>query len=122
MQVQIIRTDGTEETLDLPLDKVFAEIERLIHATALDTVNLHDGRVMLVDDNGYEITLIEHGPGVASINGIEQLFDFRTERRPTKPRKPVNSKATALYHSICLPGTTHEIVGDVAIVRDDDFA
>jgi len=121
MQVQIIRTDGTEETVELPLNKVFAEIERLIHATALDTVNLRDGRVMLVDDHGYDITLIEHGPGVASISGIEQYFNFRTERRPTRARKPVNPKATALYQRVCVPGTTHQIVGDVAIVVDAEF-
>jgi hypothetical protein len=36
--------------------------------------------------------------------------------------KPVNSKATALYHSRCKPGTIHGIHGDVAIVNDEDFA
>ncbi len=37
------------------------------------------------------------------------------------PPKPVNAKATQLYHANCLPGTTHQIVGDVVIVLDDDF-
>lgn len=36
--------------------------------------------------------------------------------------KPVNHKATELYHSICKPGTIHCIHGDVAIVNDRDFA
>ena len=29
--------------------------------------------------------------------------------------------ATALYHGVCHPGTTHQIVGDVAIVHEKDF-
>lgn len=92
MDVQIIRVDGTEETLSLPAASVFTRLERLLSASIFDTVNLHDGRVMLVDDNG-------HAAG-----------------------KPVNEKATALYHSVCRPGATHQIVGDVAIALDEDFA
>ncbi|MGH7462669.1 MAG: hypothetical protein ACREMA_16800, partial [Longimicrobiales bacterium] len=59
----------------------------------LDTVNLRDeGRhVMLLDDLGHH----------------KQL--------------PVNQKASELYWSVCRPGTTHTIRGDVVIVRDDDF-
>jgi len=106
MQVQIIRTDGREETLDLPLDKVFAEIERLINATALDTLSLRDGRVMLVDDT--KITLIEQVSGVVSISGLKL--------------KPVNQKATALYRRERVAAERHRINGDVAIVRDADFA
>jgi len=34
----------------------------------------------------------------------------------------MSEKATALYHSVCLPGTTHQIVGDVAIAIDAEFA
>jgi hypothetical protein len=34
----------------------------------------------------------------------------------------VNAKATALYHSVCHPGTTTRIYGDVAICYDEDFA
>ena len=41
---------------------------------------------------------------------------------PAKPRKPINEKATALYHANCRPGTTHQIVGDVVIVPDEDYA
>jgi hypothetical protein len=93
MTRRVIRTDGTETMLDRPVS--FDEICSLIGAVGLDTVALrHLGdplQVMLVDDLGHV-----HG------------------------RKPVNPKATALYHANCVPGTTHEIVGDVAIIFDDD--
>lgn len=84
MRIHLILADGTEKHVDEP----FAKIPELIGAESLDTVNLHDGRVMLVDDLG-------HGKG----------------------RSP-NEKATKLYHSVCYPGTTHQIVGAVAIVVD----
>lgn len=88
---KVIRTDGTEQLLDAPVS--ISQIEKLIHAELLDTVNMRDaGRhVMLVDDNGISKGL------------------------------PVNEKATQLYHSVCIPGTTHQIHGDVVIVPDDDF-
>lgn len=101
MKITVIRTDGAEEHVDAP----FAEIGKLIGAEVTCTVNLRDGRVMLVDDLGYETRTVEREPG-------------RFELVPTKARKPVNAKATALYHAICKPGTTHQIVGDVAIVVD----
>lgn len=86
MNVHIIRTDGTEERLRMPFEK----IETAINARGMDTVNLRDGRIMLVDDMGHVL----------------------------EPRPPVNLKATKLYHGVCRPGTTHQIVGDVAIVVD----
>lgn len=52
---------------------------------------LADGRVMLVDDLG-------HSKGL-----------------------PVNDAATELYHSVCRPGATWEIRGDVVIANDSDF-
>ncbi len=64
------------------------EIAKHIGADVCDTVNLRDGRFMYVDDLGHQ------------------------------RRRPVNAKATALYHGVCIPGTTHQIVGDVAIVRE----
>jgi hypothetical protein len=112
MNVTIIRTSGAQEQQTIRADTdqaAFAGIAHLIGAKTLDTVNLRDGRVMIVDDNGYETETITHGPG-------------QVELRPTKARKPVNAEATKLYHDICRPGTTHQIVGDVAIVRDEDFA
>jgi len=69
-------------------------------------VNLRDGRVMLVDDNGYETEAVPR--------------DFGVELVCKRARKPLNQAATRLYHSVCRPGTTHQIVGDVAIVWDKD--
>jgi hypothetical protein len=68
----------------------------MIGADMIDTVVLrhlgHPVQVMIVDDTGM-------------IDG-----------------KPVNVKATELYHANCHPGTTHQIHGDVVVVPDDDFA
>lgn len=87
---KLIRVSGTEEAIvGRPS---ISGIEAAIGADCLDTVNLRDGRVMLVDDNGMAKGL------------------------------PVNEKATGLYHGVCRPGTTHQIRGDVAIVHDADFA
>ena len=58
----------------------------------LTTVNLRDGHVMLVHDLGHQLML------------------------------PINPGATAAYHAVCYPGTTHEIRGTVVIVPDSDFA
>jgi hypothetical protein len=112
MNVHVIRTNGDEEDHDVDRQTQFADIERLIGATTLDNVNLRDGRLMWVDDNGYDTELIQHGP--------QPGYGFVFERRCTRARKPVNAKATALYHAVCVPGVTHQIVGDVAIVAVDD--
>jgi hypothetical protein len=87
---KLIRHDGTEiECAKLTI----GEVEKLIGADYLDTVNLRDqhGSVMLVDDLGHQKAL------------------------------PVNAKATALYLSVCVPGTKHQIRGDVVICQDGDF-
>lgn len=63
---------------------------------------------MAVDDFGWETEETDHG------NGHIKL-------RPVRARKPVNEKATELYHAICVPGTTHQIVGDMAIMHDGEF-
>lgn len=109
MKVTIIRTSGANEEHDVARRETIDAIQKLIGAGMTDTVNLRDGRVMFVDDNGYETETVDHGGG-------------RIELRCTKARKPVNQEATKLYHGICKPGTTHQIVGDVAIVRDGDFS
>jgi hypothetical protein len=88
--IHVIRTDGTEEAHEAKVLNV-RKIYGLIGADCLDTVNLRDGRVMLVDDTGM-------------IEG-----------------KLINAKATALYHSACVPGTMHQIHGDVAITLDADW-
>lgn len=71
--------------------KVFDEIQDLIRTNVLDSVNLRDGRVMWLDDTGQN------------------------------KRLDINEKATKLYHDVCKPGTTYEIVGDVVILNDSDF-
>lgn len=88
----IIRVDGTE--VEIPQKPSIAKIHRDIECQGCDAVILDQKNmiVMIVDDTG--------------------MVD----------RKPVNNKATALYHAICKPGTVHVIHGDVAIVNDEDFA
>lgn len=88
---KIIRVDGTETLLDRP--HTMHELHKLVGADSFDTVSMRDAgeHVMLVDDLGHPNKL------------------------------PVNPKATALYHSICRPGTTHTIRGDVVIVPDADY-
>lgn len=56
------------------------------------TVRLPGGWIMLGDDNGIAKGL------------------------------PVNEAATALYHSVCRPGTTHRIQGDVLVTMYSDFS
>jgi len=109
----IIRTDGREEAYTSPRASVFKDISALLDARTLDTVNLRNGQVMFVDDDGYEVELVEHPP--------RDGYNLVVERKARKARKPPNPKATALYHAICKPGVEHAIVGDVAIVRDKDF-
>lgn len=107
---KIIRTDGTTE--DLPSPKPMKELCQAIGAQTIDTVRMrHMGypvHVMLVDDNGYDTH--------AEIDGDT------TTLVPVRALKPVNVEATRLYHLNCVPGTTHQIVGDVVIVPDEDFA
>jgi hypothetical protein len=106
----LIRCDGTTEKLPGPVS--VREICTLIGAATLDTVNLrHMGdplHVMCVDDLGYDIKAI--------------VDDDATLLVPMSARKPVNVEATRLYHLNCQPGTTHQIVGDVVILPDEDFA
>jgi Domain of unknown function (DUF3846) len=91
-QYRVIRVDGTES---INAGKPSTrEIQRIIGCDCLDTVTIDRRKqtVMFVDDTGM-------------IDG-----------------KPVNPKATALYHSPCKPGTVWSIHGDVVIVNDRDFA
>ncbi|KVO05599.1 hypothetical protein WJ69_23145 [Burkholderia ubonensis] len=69
------------------------EAARRIGADTLHTITLADRKhVMLIDDIGIEKDL------------------------------PINPEATRLYHEVCVPGTTHQIRGDVVIVPDADHA
>lgn len=89
---KIIRVDGSETMVSEK--PTISKITRAIGCGCIDTVIL-DRRarvVMIVDDTGM-------------VDG-----------------KPVNPKATELYHGICRPGTVFSIHGDVAICHDGDFA
>lgn len=83
MTALVIRHDGREETFE---QGPYGSERAWIGADCLDSVNLRDGRTMLVDDAG-------HARGL-----------------------PINEKATRLYRAVCRPGTTHVIRGDVVIV------
>jgi hypothetical protein len=89
---KLIRVDGTETIY--AGKAAIPDIMRLIRCNCLDTVFIGpQGRtVMFVDDTG----------------AIDN--------------KPINWKATALYRAVCMPGTVHQIHGDVVIVNDRDFA
>lgn len=109
---KLIRCDGTSKAL--PPGMSLSAIRELIGAAdGLDTVPLHHLgeplHVMLVDDRGYDFEVIQHSPG-------------HFEHRATHARKPLNPEATRLYHMNCKPGVTHQIVGDVVVVPDLDFA
>lgn len=87
-KVTLIKTTGEESVHEVTK---WDDMYVLAGCRTFDSVNLRDGRVMMVDDVGM----------------IENL--------------PVNPKATELYHSVCKPGTIHQIHGDVLIVQDADF-
>jgi hypothetical protein len=107
----VIRVDGTEETIKQK--PTLGSIGRALRFDTFDFVRIGkaDGSdlIMAIDDNGYVTQTIERSP---------RSFEII----PVRPRKPPNPKATALYHSICKPGTDHQIVGDVAIMHDNEFA
>ena len=108
MTVTVIRCSGIVE--HHVVDSV-SQIGPLIGAgpKGCDVVNLRDGRAMFVDGSGYETETVER----TSESGVAYI-----QLVPTRANKPDNPRATELYHATCLPGTTHRIVGDVAIVTD----
>lgn len=93
MRVHIIRASGAEEHVEIAKDIIFADLAMRCGWVLTDQVNLRDGRIMIVDDGGLEKGL------------------------------PKNEKASVLYRAVCR-STDEElfIVGDVAIIRDEDFA
>lgn len=108
---RLIKADGTER--DLPGPMTIRECCDLINADICDTIMLrHMGakplHVMICDDRGYD--------SVPVIEGNTCHLE------PVRARLPVNREATRLYHLNCRPGTTHQIVGDVVVVPDSDFA
>lgn len=112
MMRRLIRTDGS--FIDFTSPVPVAKVMDLIGAACVDSVTLHHmGKdplhVMFVDDLGYDTKAVHHPNGV-------------TELRTVKARKPVNLEATKLYLANCRAGHTHQIVGDVLIVPDSDYA
>jgi len=113
----VIRTDGSEEVVALAQNaKVLAALRTALGFDTFDFVRIgkllpladrNSDLMMVVDDGGYEYEVVEHSP-------------VHREHVATKAKKPANAKATAFYHAICVPGTTHQIVGDVAIFHDRD--
>lgn len=100
-QYKIIRVDGTEQIIERK--PTIAAINGWLGCDTLDTVMIGKNPA-----NGPPET-------VMFVDDIGAGFEGSTP-------KPINPKATALYHSICRPGTTASIHGDVAIVNDMDFA
>lgn len=109
---KVIRASGEIEDIPTTGRGSMRVIQSMIGAHTCDTVVLrHLGQpwlVMVVDDNGYETKVVEEGNQITLV--------------PTRALRPVNEIATELYWANCQPGTTHQIVGDVAIVSDEDFA
>lgn len=120
MKATIVRTDGTEEEHEISKATAFAVIGKLIGAECLGTVNLKDGRVMINDDLAYETRDEERPAKQGEFYGIREGA-LVIEKVCVRPLKPFNDKATKMYHAVCIPGTTHQIAGDVAIVWDRDF-
>ena len=83
-QVTIIRTVGTVEDYERKQkgSALINWINQTIKAECGDAVNLRDGRVMIVNDRGYEVETIE-APGHITL-------------KPTKALLPLNVKATEL--------------------------
>lgn len=122
MTVTILRTSGLQETHELERGDL-AGIRRLIDCATIDTVTLSRNssgavRVMIVDDDGYDVEVIDHGlqPDPRVPGGMTHVW----ERKPVRARKPINLEATRLYHE-ARGINEHFIVGDVAIVDDREF-
>lgn len=90
----VIRVDGSEEVVKYAPN--LTAVRRAIGCDSIDTVILtcyaaQPDIVMCVDETG--------------------MIDD----------KPINTKATKLYHSICRPGTPYSIHGDVALFHDGEI-
>jgi hypothetical protein len=88
---KVLRVDGSEHIV--PEKPNFKLIGEMIGADCFDTVRLK-----------------QYPPIVMVVDDIGAMRD-----------KPVNEAATQLYLSVCKPGTTWQIRGDVAICHDHDF-
>ena len=106
--VEVLRVDGSVERHEVPRAIVMRTVREKIGADTLDAVDLGRGRVMLVDDEGWDYV-------------VEQVAPGHIRHVPTTPRRPLNAQATALYLQRCKAGTTHQIAGDVAVVVDREI-
>lgn len=91
MIIYLLSATGGVSKIECAAIMAMDTIKSAIGADILDTVNLRDGRLMLVDDQGHEKEL------------------------------PINANATRFYLHVTRRGTSHVIRGDVAIARDADF-
>lgn len=116
----LIIAEGSEQLLGSVPD--YATRATLLACKAFDRVNI--GKLLPPDDPRSDLVMIIDGHGYESelvYQDGNQVGEAMTlELRPRKPLKPVNKRATEYYHAICVPGTTHEIVGDVLIIHDGD--
>lgn len=81
----------TGDRVEVPQPLEYDDAADLLGATLLDVVNLGDGRLLLVDESG-------HPKGL-----------------------PDNPEATRLYWTVCRPGVTHRVAGDVLVVPTSDL-
>src|SRR5262245_62957022 len=110
MTITVLRCDGRTEQFGASRTGYIDTIKRQIDAQTIDAINLRDGRIMFVDDFGWETETVE-----SEVDGKRYVV-----LQPVRARKPINPEATKLYHAICRPGVTHQIVGDVAIITEDE--
>src|SRR5262245_39272803 len=109
--IEIIRATGEHETHQVPLkgSRLLNWLYEHIGCESIDAVNLKNGQIMAVDDNGWETEVIHHPDHI--------------ELRPVWAKKSINLEATKIYQGLWPLGVQHHsIVGDVAICWDKDFA
>ncbi len=98
----IIRTDGRIEALPPMPEGPALRLAAIYAAIGCDTID----QVVL---------RAQFGPDTTITMVVDDIGLIRADR------PPVNTIATELYRANCHPGTQHVIVGDVAIVDDNDF-
>jgi hypothetical protein len=112
------------------LDKIpnYEERQKLMSCDSFDRVQI--GKLLPLDDPDHNLTMIVDDLGwefdtidaEGNIVTMEEMFEHPErgpfQNKPTKPKKPVNKLATVFYHAICIPETTHQIVGDVIICHE----
>jgi hypothetical protein len=101
----------------------------------MTNIDIKRGEYLLIAVDGTEIRVYDKPrlPVIEKFIGCNSIDTVILKKRGGEPSvimvvddtgidgKPVNPKATELYHSICKPGTVYAIHGNVAIVNDKDF-